>query len=216
MKHGFVIPNQDHLLVEDDVLVKYLHLVIYGYHECLFCGSARNSLEGAQQHMQGKNHCRFDLSGEDSEYRDFYHWEAPDPDQASEPVVMDDAIRLPSGKILSHRNHVKTPRILDASKAAAKKSNALPAGSGGRSAPGQELVLGGDDDGDGMSKRLAKQLHLAQAQLGKMRESDKAMLLRMPLKQQRMMLLQSRRDSEWALKRRTDLFIKVQIRLGQV
>ncbi|KAJ6788762.1 hypothetical protein PWT90_03313 [Aphanocladium album] len=215
LTHGFLIPEQDKLLVEEEVLVKYLHLVVFGYRECLFCGSARSSLEGAQQHMVGKNHCRFDLCRENSEYRDFYDWEASDSDQTSKPVVMHDAIRLPSGKILSHRNHAKSPRMVDRSKTTSRKNGSLPAGSAGGGDVGRDVVRAGHDEG-GTSKRLAKQLHLAQMQLGKMRESDRALLLGMPLKQQRILLLKSRRDAEWASKTRIDLFIKVQIRLGQV
>ncbi|KAJ3488857.1 hypothetical protein NLG97_g6119 [Lecanicillium saksenae] len=219
LAHGFLIPEQDRLLVEEEMFVKYLHLVTVGYNECLFCGSVRNSPEGARQHMTGKNHCRIDISREDSEYRDFYDWEVSEPEQAlAKPVVMEDAIRLPTGKILSHRNHTKNPRAVGTATPAQKAKQALPTrkAAGGDAALALSRSSGEDEFGDGMSKRLAKHLYLAQLQLGKMRESDKAMLLQLPLKQQRIMLIKSRRDAEWATKKRTDLFIKVQIRLGQV
>ena len=70
--HGFVIPEEDRLVVEIETLIAYFHLVIFGYCECLYCGSQRHTGEGAQQHMIGKGHCKFDLYNEDSEFRDFY------------------------------------------------------------------------------------------------------------------------------------------------
>lgn len=57
-----------------------MHLVIFSYHECLFCHTQRQSPHAVQQHMMGKGHCRFSLEAEDSddeenernEFRDFY------------------------------------------------------------------------------------------------------------------------------------------------
>lgn len=231
LRHGFAVPDPARLAVDPETLAGYLHLVIAADHECLWCGSRRGSRQGAQQHMTGKNHCRIDLDREGSEYRDFYEWPAADGEDdedgaalpGQKPVFMDDAVRLPSGKILSHRNHAKTPRIGEASRyAGGRKQGALPAGDGrqqqkrGAPAPGMELVaMDGGEDGENMSKRLAKQLQLAQTQLGKMREGDKALLLAMPPKQRRMVLLQSRRDTEYASKKRNDMLIKLQVRLSQ-
>ncbi|KAM0424899.1 hypothetical protein ACHAPT_009955 [Fusarium lateritium] len=72
--HGFVIPEKNRLVVEIKTLVDYFHLVIFGYFECLHCGSQRHTPEAAQQHMVDKGHCKFDLYNEDSEFRDFYEF----------------------------------------------------------------------------------------------------------------------------------------------
>jgi hypothetical protein len=74
-KHGLFIPAVG-LQVDFKTLVKYLHLVIYGYFECIFCGSQRNSVQAVQQHVTGKGHCKIDLEKEDSEFRDFYDFES--------------------------------------------------------------------------------------------------------------------------------------------
>ncbi|KAK8125786.1 uncharacterized protein PG998_001545 [Apiospora kogelbergensis] len=118
--HGLFIPSRDRLLVDLDTLFDYLHLVIFGYNECISCGIQRNTPLAAQQHMMGKNHCRFDIAGEGSEFADFYDFsEAEDDDgednagdgvTVSESTAMkqatwidDNSLRLPSGKIISSR-----------------------------------------------------------------------------------------------------------------
>jgi pre-60S factor REI1 len=71
-KHSLFIPERQHLVVDEEALVKYCHLVVFGYFECLYCGSQRNTAQAAQQHMVGKGHCRINLDREGSEFRDFY------------------------------------------------------------------------------------------------------------------------------------------------
>ncbi|OAA78928.1 Zinc finger, C2H2-like protein [Akanthomyces lecanii RCEF 1005] len=100
--HSFVVPYQSSLVVDLPTLVWYLHLVIYTYHECVACGSRRRSATAAQQHMQSKGHCRFDMAN--PEIRDFYDVSALDTRLVSELVQPDDGtIRLASGKIISQR-----------------------------------------------------------------------------------------------------------------
>lgn len=75
--HGLFIPasiddGSLHLAVNKETLVGYMHLVIFGYHECLLCGTQRADGWAARQHMIGKGHCRIDLDGVESEWRDFY------------------------------------------------------------------------------------------------------------------------------------------------
>lgn len=76
-KHGLFIPVDIEdgflkLAVDLETLVRYLHLVVFGYNECLYCHSQKQTTQAVQQHMMGKGHCRVDLDGEDSEFRDFY------------------------------------------------------------------------------------------------------------------------------------------------
>ena len=70
--HGLFIPDRDRLIVDLESLLRYLHLVIFQYRECLYCHSQRKSAAAAQQHMIDKGHCKFDISSEDSEFADFY------------------------------------------------------------------------------------------------------------------------------------------------
>ncbi|KAK0720149.1 C2H2 type zinc-finger-domain-containing protein [Lasiosphaeris hirsuta] len=118
--HGLFIRDLDHLAVDLETLVRYLHLVIFGYRECLYCQSQRRTVEAVQQHMSGKGHCKFSLQDPDSEYRDFFNFaKNPSLDSNSDgdgnadlaipslsnlvPHADDDSARLPSGRIVSHR-----------------------------------------------------------------------------------------------------------------
>jgi pre-60S factor REI1 len=124
-KHGLFIPMEN-LVVDLETLLAYMHLVIYGYHECLKCGMERSSSEAVRQHMIGKGHCSIDLLDPDSEYRDFYQSDLEEDDEKEEgdsdedddmgtetdqrtstkPLVhlLDGTARLQSGKLLAHRS----------------------------------------------------------------------------------------------------------------
>lgn len=149
--HGLFIPRtlvvdggMQHpkvLAVDDETLVRYMHLVIYGDRECLYCHTQRRSVLAVQQHMMGRGHCRMDLEGSESEFLDFYEEqvgdsdveETQDEDQSSTgaeangihitgekktedsnngPAIIDDhTLRLSSGKVLSHRSASPVPRL---------------------------------------------------------------------------------------------------------
>lgn len=74
--HGLFIPDRDHLVVDVETLLAYIHLIIFGYRECLHCGVQRGTVGAVQQHMMAKSHCKFDLQDSDSEFRDFYNFES--------------------------------------------------------------------------------------------------------------------------------------------
>ncbi|EQB49657.1 hypothetical protein CGLO_10983 [Colletotrichum gloeosporioides Cg-14] len=115
-RHGMIIPHLESLIVDLETLVKYLHLVIYEYTECLYCGSIQNTPQAAQQHMTGKGHCKIDAEKENSEFKDFYDFEYNvdsdgsrfgDSGRADFVGVEDETRRLPSGKTVSHRKAKK-------------------------------------------------------------------------------------------------------------
>lgn len=109
--HGLFINDLDRLIVDLEILIRYLHLVIFQYHECLFCHSQRRTAVAAQQHMLGKGHCNIDIHNPDSEYRDFFNFESGNEDDDEAPSVLgtivsgvdDKVARLPSGKTISSR-----------------------------------------------------------------------------------------------------------------
>lgn len=75
--HGLFIPLDIEdgslvLAVDLETLVRYLHLVVFGYNECLYCHTQRQTTQAVQQHMIGKGHCHVDLEGDESEFKDFY------------------------------------------------------------------------------------------------------------------------------------------------
>lgn len=125
--HGLFIPTSIDdgalsLAVDMETLIGYMHLVVFGYHECLFCGTQRADGWAARQHMMGREHCRIDFSSIESEWRDFYEvydnllseneGEGVSEDEAEEsnfangqtlPVGDGDSLRLSSGKVIAHR-----------------------------------------------------------------------------------------------------------------
>ncbi|KAI1332112.1 C2H2 type zinc-finger-domain-containing protein [Xylariaceae sp. FL0255] len=118
--HGLFVPHRRQLVVDEETLFKYLHLVIFGYRECIHCGTERTTVQAVQQHMTGKGHCTYDVS-EDSEFAEFYDFSQSIEDEHlgsdsqpgvdhgdrqretsyQKPILADeDSIRLPSGRII--------------------------------------------------------------------------------------------------------------------
>ncbi|KAI8630232.1 C2H2 type zinc-finger-domain-containing protein [Xylariaceae sp. FL1651] len=127
--HGLFVPYRQHLIVDLETLFKYLHLVIFGYRECIQCGIERATVQAIQQHMTGKGHCKFDVSQDDSEFIEFYDFSEPEEDaksnidgdgdernqeetakSSSRKLLLadEDSIRLPSGKIISKQSSAQT------------------------------------------------------------------------------------------------------------
>lgn len=126
--HGFSIPDQDHLAVDLETLLEYLDMVINVHAQCIHCFTQRATGEAARQHMLAKGHCVIDVSGEESEYRDFYDWQSSHDEergqqeeevdsssderkeQTEASVRLDDGtMRLASGKLVSNRT-ARRPR----------------------------------------------------------------------------------------------------------
>ena len=79
-QHGLQVPLERRLIVDWETLAKYLHLIIYEYHECIYCHAKRRSARAVQEHMMTKNHCFIDIDTEESEFRDFYDLDDEDGD----------------------------------------------------------------------------------------------------------------------------------------
>jgi pre-60S factor REI1 len=103
--HSFIVPYQSSLAVDVETLIWYLHLVIYGYHECIFCAKRHRSEDAVQQHMTAKGHCRLNIEGDVAEFYDGS--KTVDGEETS--VRLDQSsMRLPSGKVLTHRSHLQS------------------------------------------------------------------------------------------------------------
>ncbi|KAK2032993.1 hypothetical protein LX32DRAFT_660796 [Colletotrichum zoysiae] len=127
--HGLFIPSQPQLVVDLETLFKYLHLVVFGYRECLHCGTVRATVQAAQQHMTSKGHCKFDISEQDSEFTEFYDFfelkddmktagtkgnnnketrEQLSASPSQKPLLVDkDSLLLPSGRIALKQDSVQ-------------------------------------------------------------------------------------------------------------
>lgn len=111
--HSFTIPHQDELTVDFETIIEYLHMVIYGYGECILCTARRSTVQGIQHHMTGKGHCRFNVV---SDIAEFYNMPAQEYEANGE------SLRLPSGRLLSHGKRASNKSTLPS--AAAKRQQA--------------------------------------------------------------------------------------------
>ncbi|WYZ45080.1 hypothetical protein EsH8_VIII_000396 [Colletotrichum jinshuiense] len=204
-RHGLFIPSPESLIVEIETLLKYFHLVINEYTECLYCGSIRNTPQAAQQHMTGKGHCRIDIAKEDSEFRDFYDLgSSSDSDddgsvgkaKANRFVELEKKTRrLESGKILFHRNANKprNHRTLQGDKKTASES-LLEGGHPLDREISTTLVIGGSSK---MQLAAAeKREKLFNKQLATLRPGDRQALMHLPLPQQRALVAKAKRQQE--------------------
>ncbi|KAK0667559.1 C2H2 type zinc-finger-domain-containing protein [Cercophora samala] len=125
--HGLFIPDRQTFTSENlESLFEHLHLIVFGYQECIKCGTTRASVQAIQQHMTGKpGHCTFDISDPDSEFAELYRQifekaateDQEDNEQETPNVwnkprtvqVDEDSLRLPSGRIISKKSSATPP-----------------------------------------------------------------------------------------------------------
>jgi len=71
-EHGLFVPEPK-FVTDLETFILYLSSTISQYHECLYCGTERNSLAGVHQHMRDRGHCmlNFDREPELLEFWDF-------------------------------------------------------------------------------------------------------------------------------------------------
>ncbi len=43
--HGLSIPDKSRLVVDVETFLAYIHLIVFGYFECLYCGVQRRTAE---------------------------------------------------------------------------------------------------------------------------------------------------------------------------
>lgn len=223
--HSLIIPDRCHLIIDSETLIEYFHLIIFGYFECLYCGSQRSSAQAAQQHMKGKGHCKIDISSKDSEFRDFYDFDSTSKDSDGgniEPlsecsnvtfVDVDRSMRLPSGKVLSHRTQSK-PRHPRHGIAYTETPNAssrrLSPTTLGISQPRPESI--DDQAAPSASKRIAKREAAFLNQLASLRAEDRRSLMHFPVWKQRAIVLRSKREVERARRDKNEMLLKIQLK----
>lgn len=230
-QHGFSIPDEPNLIVDVETLIQYLHLVIFGYYECLHCGSQRGTPEAAQQHMTGKGHCKVDME-KGSEFRDFYDFGAAGESRNAEDALpsdrcvdalidqLDKAMRLPSGKILSHRTATKSRSYMEPSRRTQKQQRQVGQPSLGQPssyrahAGSVEAVPDGESDA-AKSKRIAKRDAIFLNQLASLRATDRSGLAHLPVWKQRAVVLQSKKEREHAHRQENAMLLKIQLKANK-
>lgn len=213
--HGLIIPAQDHLIVDIETLLGYMHLVIFGYFECLACGRQKNAVEAAQQHMIGSSHCSINHLSEGSEFRDFYDFDdvgdghggdstqlalavAPGIEDPHFTQHGDNILRLQSGRLVSHKDS-PIPRHYR------RKSRYVDSGGGDQNELNTVTYSTSTDLTSSiasgyMSKSRAERRDatFVNRQLVRLREADRRNLMHMPTSQQRALLVQWQKQVEKA------------------
>ncbi|OHX00427.1 pre-60s factor [Colletotrichum incanum] len=217
--HSMFIPSQEKLIVDLETLVRYLHLVVFGYQECLQCGTQRRTASAVQQHMLGKGHCKFDITIEDSEFKDFYDDlmdNGNDETRAQEgkmkKVIADaveegGSIRLPSGKTLTHRSTPAPSRQRTRARPAADSGsdNLLPEVSDIDESDACFLLTAPSAsrkqhvDTKALT-RAEKRDAVFETQLSRLSLNDRAALAHLPSAEQRSVLLRQKRQLDKAEK----------------
>ncbi|KAI0386138.1 C2H2 type zinc-finger-domain-containing protein [Hypomontagnella monticulosa] len=217
--HGLFVPHQQHLAVDLETLFEYLHLVIFGYRECIHCGTQRATIQAIQQHMTGKGHCKFDISEQGSEFAEFYDFSEPEDDEESDiegdnserdqeerttstrkPLVADeDSIRLPSGKIISRQspsqpgpsfNHLRRRTRVPPS-----QLEYSPTDPDDKEGSGKEELDSDNRDTQLLSKREKRERAVVAYQLANMSANDRASLMHLPTSEQRSILVAQHRQT---------------------
>ncbi|KAI0192797.1 C2H2 type zinc-finger-domain-containing protein [Astrocystis sublimbata] len=212
--HSLFVPSRQHLAVDLETLFRYLHLVIFGYRECIHCGTERVTVQAVQQHMTGKGHCKFDISKDESEYAEFYGFSESDDDAESDVevdgedgsdripteathqkllVVDEHSIRLPSGKIISRQSSpsqagLSSTHIRRRTRTRTPASGLEYTTSGEEDGPSKEEL---DSDTSGtqlLSKRDKREKETVAYQLSSLSASDRTSLMHLTASQQRSIL----------------------------
>lgn len=200
--HGLHIVTE-HLMVDVGSLLAYFHLIVSEYHECLFCGTQRNTLQAIRQHMIAKGHCKYDLTAKDAEFRDFYDFSSSEAEDDLARSYL--ALRLSEKSQRAIQDRSKKSRQ---SLRSSKRSAGLEAFSVDQaSAPSSpEAHTDTDDDSNHiddrpetpseLSTRAQKQDYTLNNQLAQLRADDRRSLLHLPVSQQRALLATYHKQAE--------------------
>ena len=202
--HGLHL-NTTNLLVDIVSLLAYFNLVIFGYYECLYCGTQRSTHQAVQQHMMAKSHCKYDISNKDAELRDFYDLSSSDTEE--EVLRNHPSIRFADGPQLPPQARSRKPRPSKRSDrhgpsiAGSPLGQALPtrtrtphirtvveSSSNAAEAPSDSL-------GE-LNTRALKQEYTLNNQLAQLRANDRRSLSHLPASQQRSWLATQHKQME--------------------
>lgn len=220
--HGLFVPHRQHLAVDLETLFKYLHLVIFGYRECIQCGTERATVQAVQQHMTGKGHCKFDISEQDSEFAEFYDFSEPEDDAWSDTVgdgdgvsqeeeaatssrrkplpADEDSIRLPSGRIISRQSSAQagpsTTQLRRRTRTSASQLEYTPAEGDEEEGSGKDEPGSGMPDTRLLSRREKREKAMVTYQLANMSANDRNGLMHLTASQQSSLLAMQHRHAE--------------------
>lgn len=195
--HGLFLERAN-LLVEISSLLAYFHLIISGYYECLYCGTERNTRQAVQQHMMAKGHCKYDISDEDSELRDFYDFPSSDGREKLQQTLDSQLSTQAKSKMAksSKRSPRSSTEITDSPVEQETPAAGATAASGGESSSNTAETDRGNQIE--LSTRAQKQEHTLNNQLSRLRADERRSLVHLPASQQRAILATQHKQMEKA------------------
>lgn len=103
--HSLFIPEPSHLYSLESLL-SYLAILVFEYHECLYCGLEKGTVDAVQTHMRDKGHCMIDMS-ELLDFWDFGTNQEYDDGRkdAKESKLLDIEMLLPSGRVINSQHN---------------------------------------------------------------------------------------------------------------
>lgn len=190
--HGLHVTTRS-LLVDVGSLIAYFHLVISSYHECLYCGTQRNTTQAIQQHIIAKGHCKYDLTAKDAEFREFYDFSALEAEEELHRNRI--ATRLSDRAQLAAHRRLQESRLSRHYDKYDANITTLPSGQWHTSTnQSQELQSEANSTPSslelplGLSNRAQKQAYAHDNQLAQLRANDRQSLMHLPISQQRALL----------------------------
>ena len=205
--HGLYIDSTS-LSVDLQSFLRYIHLLIFRHHECLYCGSVKNSCEAVQQHMLSKGHCKYDLTDRDSELRDFFDASSHSSEDESRRLNLvpraGNNSQTPMRAILRQQRRSKKSRDgYDQSVPMAELPSASPF-----SMPDNSRQSGHDNNVTSpaavqLSANALKQEHTLQLQLATLSKNDQRSLAHLPPSQQRAILASQHQQRDKAQRTET-------------
>jgi pre-60S factor REI1 len=204
--HGLHVVTTN-LLVDVGSLLAYFHLVISCYHECLYCGTQRNTIQAVQQHMVAKGHCKYDLTNKDAEFREFYDFSSVETEEILHRDFI--ATRLSDSAGLAAHGWPRKSRLSKRPDKHNVDATALPHDRTFPStSPAPESQSDADTSPDNaqadsglpgqLSRRAQKQAYTNQNQLAQLRADDRRSLLHLPASQQKALLAAHHKQMEKA------------------
>lgn len=217
-KHGFHIPEKQRLLVDEETLLSYCHVVLHRYLECIKCGTRRQTLKPLQAHMRDKGHCGFGLE-EESDFRAFYGFTDEDSEKESEKDeggeggedgedgievskrdkiaglekledMGDGQVRLPSGRVVGSKT-CRVPRLVkDKNVPEAEMLQDGPSSSSTQATPTSTTAAGApaSSDPSAVLTRSDRRNLTTSTALSQLRHEDRMQLTHLPAAQQRAVL----------------------------
>ncbi|KJZ70930.1 hypothetical protein HIM_09681 [Hirsutella minnesotensis 3608] len=212
-KHSFFIPHDSKLIVDPETFIKYVHLVVFGYHECLYCGSPRQTVEAAQQHMVGKGHCKIDIDMDDSEYQDFYQMDFSEKAKQARRLMATKQPRKEQsfGLVVEKPFGRRTQRGAKTGRSKIPQAPNKPQKSAMRDS-NVDSKTASDNSSGSNSKRVAKMETAFQKQLASLRVADRANLMHLPAREQKALVMESKKQAEKAKRQENEMRFKAQLK----